>query len=125
MKNFQDILATVNGYRYLVCMRSLALMAFLALQLSVFTCGFDIHVHAAGIDEAHIADHLHDDGADHEQESHDHGCHVHASHTFTMLESEVVGVTPIASTPQQHTLSGFHLKCLPFLIEHPPKSLHS
>ena len=106
-------------------MRSLALMAFLALQLSVFTCGFDIHVHAAGIDEGHIAEHIHDDGADHEQESHDHGCHVHASHTFTMTKVEQVAAAPIVANAERFILAGFHIKNLPFLIEHPPKLQHS
>jgi len=106
-------------------MRSLAIMAFLALQLSVFTCGFDIHVHAAGIDEGHIAEHLHDNDADHEQDSHDHGCHVHASHAFTMSAAEHVGITPITNAPLHFSLSGFHLKNLSFLIEQPPKPLHS
>ena len=107
-------------------MRLLALLACMALQLSVFTCEFDIHVHAAGIDNGHIAEHLHDDGADHNQDdSHDHGCHVHASHTFTMLEVEHITAPLIASTVQQFVSPGFHLKSLPFLIEHPPKSLHS
>jgi len=107
-------------------MRSLALMAFLALQLSVFTCGFDIHVHAAGIDESHIAEHIHDDGADHEKGSHDHGCHVHASHSFTVIdEKQVDSAMPVASTPQHFVLAGRYLKSLPSLIEHPPRPLHS
>jgi hypothetical protein len=72
-------------------MRTLALMAFFALQLSVFTCGFDIHVHAMDADMGHVAGHLHDEDSNHDEGSHDHGCHVHAS------------------------------KNLSFLIEHPPK----
>lgn len=106
-------------------MRSLAFMAFLALQLSAFTCGFDIHVHAAGVDTGHIAEHFHDNGTDHKQGSLDHGCHVHASHTFLIFKVEHVGVTPMISGTQQYALSALHLKTLPFLIEHPPKPLHS
>ncbi|OIO73073.1 MAG: hypothetical protein AUJ57_04885 [Zetaproteobacteria bacterium CG1_02_53_45] len=106
-------------------MRALALMAFLALQLSVFTCGFDIHVHAAGIDEGYIAEHLHDDGADHEQGSQDHGCHVHASHTFTMTEDKQVDSALVTITPQHFVLAELYVKNLPLLIEHPPKSLYS
>jgi len=113
-------------YNYLVVMRALALMAFFALQLSVFTCGFDIHVHAAGVDESHIAEHLHDDGADHKEDAHDHGCHVHASHSFTMTDEEQIeSATPVASTPQHFVLAGLHMKNLSFLIEHPPKALQS
>ena len=118
-------LVTIHLCDYITSMRSLALMAFLALQLSVFTCGFDIHVHAAGLDTGHIAEHIHDDGTDHEQESHDHGCHVHASHTYTMLDVAHVGVSPVSYNEQYFSLSGFNLKNLPFLIEYPPKSLHS
>jgi len=106
-------------------MRTLVLMAFFALQLSVFTCGFDIHVHAAGIDDGHIAEHIHDSDADHEKGSHDHGCHVHASHSFTITKVKKVGSAPAAAyTAQYFTLAGFHMKNLPFLIEHPPKLQH-
>ncbi|WP_143144900.1 hypothetical protein [Mariprofundus micogutta] len=105
-------------------MRSLALMAFLALQLSVFTCGFDIHVHAAGIDDSHIAEHIHDDGADHEQDSHDHGCHVHSSHSFTMADEKQINSISVVSTPQHFILAESYLKSLPCLIEHPPKLQH-
>ncbi|MDQ6954658.1 MAG: hypothetical protein Q9M20_04370 [Mariprofundaceae bacterium] len=107
-------------------MRALALMAFFALQLSVFTCGFDIHVHAAGIDSGHIAEHVHASGANHEQGSHNHGCHVHASHTFSASESEQHEKTVLVATfVHQYALADLSLKELPLLIEHPPKSLHS
>lgn len=106
-------------------MRSLAILAFLALQLSVFTCGFDIHVHAAGLDEGHIAEHIHDDGPEHEEKSHDHGCHVHASHAFTMSEVEEVALTATAYATQSFILAGFDMKNLSFLIEHPPKPQYS
>ncbi|GAV20646.1 hypothetical protein MMIC_P1618 [Mariprofundus micogutta] len=114
-------LARAVIYPYLAVMRSLALMAFLALQLSVFTCGFDIHVHAAGIDEGHVAEHTHDSNADHEQESHDHGCHVHASHSFTMADEKQIDSISVVSTPQHFAMAGTYLKNLPSLIEHPPK----
>ncbi|OIO66402.1 MAG: hypothetical protein COW18_11905 [Zetaproteobacteria bacterium CG12_big_fil_rev_8_21_14_0_65_54_13] len=106
-------------------MRSLVLVAFFALQLSVFTCGFDIHVHAAGIDDGHIAEHIHDSDADHEKGSHDHGCHVHASHTFTVSEDKQVDSVSVTFPPQHFVLAELYLKKLPSLIEHPPKSLYS
>ena len=102
-------------------MRSLAIMAFLALQLSVFTCGFDIHVHAAGIDEGHVAEHIHDSDADHEEDSHDNGCHVHASHSFTMADEKQINSISVASMPQHFAMAETYLKSLPSLIEHPPK----
>jgi len=107
-------------------MRALALMAFFALQLSVFTCGFAIHVHAAGIDESQISEHIHADGADHKQDSHDHGCHVHASHTFSASEPEQhEKALLVATSVHQYALADLSLKELSPLIEHPPKPLHS
>ena len=106
-------------------MRTLALIAFFSLQLSVFTCGFDIHVHAMDADMGHIAGHLHDKDSGHEQDSTDHGCHVHASHTFTAFDVEWVGDVPVTSSTQHHLLSEPYLKNLSFLIEHPPKIRHS
>jgi hypothetical protein len=106
-------------------MRALALIAFFALQLSVFICGFDIHVHAMDADIGHVAEHLHDKNENHEQDSTDHGCHVHASHSFTALEVEQYEKSPLVSNVHQYALTGVSLKNLSFLIEHPPKFQHS
>lgn len=106
-------------------MRTLALIAFFALQLSVFTCGFDIHVHAMDADIGHVAGHLHDKNSDHDEDPHDHGCHVHASHTFTTFDVQQVGDVSVASSVQQHLLPEPYLKNLSFLIEHPPKIYRS
>jgi hypothetical protein len=106
-------------------MRTLALIAFFALQLSVFTCGFDIHVHAMDADMGHVSEHLHDENSNHEQESHDHGCHVHASHSFTTFDLVAIGEIPMVSSVQHHLLPEPYLKNLPFLIEHPPKLFRS
>jgi len=103
-------------------MRTLALMAFLALQLSVFTCGFDIHAHAMDADIGHIAEHLHDENDNHEQDSTDHGCHVHASHAFTTSDMEQHEEAPLASTVHHYILADLNLRNLSFLIEHPPKA---
>ena len=107
-------------------MRTLALMAFFALQLSIFTCGFDIHVHAMVSDIGHVAGHLHDDDSNHEQGSAEHGCHVHATHTLAAFDADYVGhIVPAVSTVRYHLLSEPILKKLAFLIDHPPKHLHS
>ncbi len=106
-------------------MRALALIAFFALQLSVFTCGFDIHVHAMGFDEGHVAEHFHDDHNKHEQNSAEHGCHVHASHTFTAFDAEYIENVPVIFAGQDYLLSESNLKNLPLLVEHPPKYFHS
>lgn len=106
-------------------MRTVALIAFFALQLSVFTCGFDIHVHAMDAGVGHVAGHLHDEDSTHEQGSEDHGCHVHAAHTFAVFDAEYVENVPTPSSGQRHALSGPILKSLSFLIEHPPTRFHS
>jgi hypothetical protein len=106
-------------------MRALALIAFFALQLSVFTCGFDIHVHAMESDLGHVAEHLHDKNDTHEQDSTDQGCHVHASHTFAEFGVAQHETTPLLATMHQYALIDVSIKNLPFLIEHPPKPLHS
>lgn len=107
-------------------MRALALMAFFALQLSVFTCGFDIHVHAMDADIGHVAEHLHDKNESHDKGSTDHGCHVHASHTVAASESEQHEKTILVSTSvHQYALADLSIKELYLLIEHPPKALHS
>lgn len=109
---------------YLGTMRTLALIAFFALQLSVFTCGFDIHVHAMDLDMGHITGHLHDKNGNHDQDEADYRCHVHASHTFAAFDTEYFGNVPLASTVQHDVLAELNLKNLPFLIEHPPKLHH-
>ena len=100
-------------------------MAFFALQLSVFTCGFAIHVHAMDADVGHVAEHLHGEKSDHEQSSTNHGCHVHSSHNFTVSEVDKHKTTPLISTVHQFIVEDINLKNLPSLIEYPPKALHS
>ncbi|MBL4775202.1 MAG: hypothetical protein JKY87_04020 [Mariprofundus sp.] len=111
-------------------MRILALMAFFALQMAVFTCGFDIHVHAMDSDAGHLPEHV--QGANdqhgndsHEQGSTDHGCHVHASHTFTASDASQHKNAPLLSTAQHYSLADLNLKNLPWRIEHPPKLQYS
>jgi len=101
----------------------LALMAFLALQLSVFTCGFDIHVHAMDADIGHVAEHLHDKNESHDKGSTDQGCHVHASHTFAASEPEQhEKAVSVSSSVHQYALADSSLRELSLLIEHPPKT---
>ncbi len=106
-------------------MRIMALMAFFALQLTVFTCGFDIHVHAMESDVSHIAEHSDDSNGQHNPDSAHHGCHLHASHTFATSTSKQHTTAPLAFTENYHVLADLNLKNLPFRIEHPPKNLHS
>jgi len=101
-------------------MRFVALIAFLSLQLSVFTCGFDIHVHVVDSNIGHIAQHVHDKDNNHKQTA-DHGCYVHTSHTFVEVSVIPLSVTTALAFEQQHQLTALQLKHIPFSIEHPPK----
>ncbi len=102
-------------------MRNLVLLACFALQLSVFTCGFDIHVHAMNNDTGHIAQHSHDTNNKHQQIA-DHGCHVHTSHTFVEVAAASVATSPVIAFSPTHTLATPKLKTLNFSIEYPPKA---
>jgi hypothetical protein len=107
-------------------MRTIALVAFLALQMSMFTCGFDIHVHATDSDLGHVAEHVHDKAGDHEKNSvNHHGCHLHASHTLAVSDVDRHGKILLLPTVHFNALANLNLKKLPFLIEHPPKLQYS
>ncbi|MDQ6983138.1 MAG: hypothetical protein Q9M44_00320 [Ghiorsea sp.] len=106
---------------YLAVMRYTVLIAFFALQLSVFTCGFDTHVHTTNSDLGHIAQHAHEKNTEHQQAA-DHACHVHTSHTFVEVLTANVTAIPLIAPAPTHALIATHLKQLPFLIEHPPKT---
>lgn len=106
-------------------MRTLALMAFFALQLAVYTCGFDIHVHAMEFGLDHVVEHSHDGKDSHKQDSSEHGCHVHASHTFTTFEAKEYENIAELYVVDHNFLENLNLKKLIFQIEHPPKLLHS
>ena len=111
-------------------------MAFIALQLAVYTCGFDIHVHAMGAQTAPVAESacgfdvqttqldepLQDKNDNHEKS---HACHVHATHTFTVFDVDQLEINSVIATAQLFILGDPNLKDLQFLIEYPPKLLHS
>ncbi len=102
-------------------MRYTVFIAFFALQLSVFTCGFDTHVHTTNSDLGHISQHAHDKNAEHQQAA-DHACHVHTSHTFVeILPASITTVSMIVPAPK-HTLAANNLRKLTFSIEYPPKA---
>ena len=100
-------------------MRVFVLTAFFALQLSVFTCGFDIHVHTTDGEPMQIvqqqADMLSYDT------DHDHACHVHTSHTFIEFDVSYANEMPVLSFMQHHDLAEPRFKKLPFSIDYPPK----
>ena len=102
-------------------MRYTVLIAFFALQLSVFTCGFDTHVHTTNSDLGHISQHAHEKNAEHQQAA-DHACHVHTSHTFVEVLSASINDAPKIALAPSHTLAAPHLKNIPYTIEYPPKT---
>ncbi len=106
---------------YLTAMRIVALIAFVALQLSVLTCGFDDHVHTTNTDLGHIAQHLHDNGAAH-QNTDNHACHVHASHTFVEVVSKNITTITLMAAKLQYISTTNNIRKIPFPIENPPKA---
>jgi len=99
-------------------MRALVLTAFFALQLSVFACGYDIHVHLPGTEPVQaVQQHNADYGMDA-----DHACHVHTSHTCIELDTKIAYKMPSFAVAAHFTLSAPTLKKIPFSIEYPPKA---
>lgn len=103
-------------------MRALALIAFVSLQLSMLTCGIDIHVH--GLDDAQTRIAHHQDGANGQGSGLiDHACHLHATHVF--LDQKPYTLDTIELFPElAHDLAALNFTSVPHLIEHPPKHLH-
>ena len=103
-------------------MRVLALIAFVSLQFSIFTCGYDIHVHHMG-GESGVMEHHHDPG-DGDQGLSDHPCQIHASHVFIDHEALVLKAIPFAAQEANYELAGLNFTNVLHLIEHPPKHSH-
>ncbi|MDQ6977238.1 MAG: hypothetical protein Q9M75_03920 [Ghiorsea sp.] len=104
-------------------MRVFVLTAFFALQLSVFTCGFNIHVHTADAAPTQVAQQA--DVATYNTNldtNHDHACHVHTSHTFIEFDVTYTNEVPLLSLVQHHDLLEPSLKKIPFSIDYPPKT---
>ncbi len=105
-------------------MRALALIAFLALQASIFTCGIHIHV-----------DHLQTQTAPETVAQQDAGkmplghglmdrnCQIHASHIFMEQEVFELGACTLPQRPI-HSHQSLYLARSFHRIEHPPKTLH-
>lgn len=106
-------------------MRAMALIAILALQLSFFTCGLDIHVDTiadnAGPSLCQTQDHQHE-GA---PASFDLGCELHAAHVFTATEFHSVATHAPSSEKPFPGFVQLSLKDVLHAIDHPPSSLHS
>jgi len=105
-------------------MRILALIAFMGLQLSMFTCGIDIHVDHLDGTTSQLA-HLHDGKGAPGHGLMDQTCQIHAaSHVFTDQEPFILGKPEMPPVPIGH-LATLNIVSIPHLIEHPPKLLYS
>jgi len=104
-------------------MRYLAWLAIFSLQMGMFVCG-------AGIDVCHAADapaHVtvsQGDGNQSDSNGIDSICVAHAAHTFLWQESDAQGQI---YTPNQRAslFMPFYFSEIFYLIEQPPKHLHS
>jgi len=105
-------------------MRVLILTLCLSLQMSVFTCGLDIHVHGLDKDIGHVAEHIHADDQQHSDVS-DHACHSHASHTFSASARQHSFHSPLVERTQHFAFAAYPLRNVSYLIEYPPKVFHS
>jgi len=104
-------------------MRILALIAFMGLQLSMFTCGIDIHVDHLDGTTSQIA-HLHDGKGIPGHGLMDQACQIHASHVFTDQKPFILDNLEIPPERIDH-LATLNLVNVPHFIEHPPKLLYS
>jgi len=103
-------------------MRILALIAFMGLQLSMFTCGIDIHVDHLDGSTSQIA-HLHDGKGSPGHGLMDQACQIHASHVFTDQKPFIIGDSETPAERIYH-LAILNLVSVSQLIEHPPRFLH-
>ncbi len=99
-------------------MRFFVLTAFVALQLSVFACGYSIHVHLPDGEPASISQQQ----APWVDVDADHACHVHTSHTLIELADAPVCAMPALAFAAHVDWPAPYIKNLLFLIEYPPKA---
>ncbi len=113
--------------RFMVCycagMRGIALVAFVALQLSMFACGLNIHVHHIDAGDTYIAQ---QDGKAGSSGTTllDTACQIHASHVFLDDSPHQQGA-PSAFAGQGFALAALAIVNIPHRIEHPPKPSYS
>ncbi|HKJ82506.1 MAG TPA: hypothetical protein VJ961_00625 [Mariprofundaceae bacterium] len=107
-------------------MRVLALVAFIGLQLSMFTCGLDVHVDHLDVSTTQ-AGHVIHNGTQSGHSNSDHGsghmdrvCQIHASHVFADQKLFSLGVADTASDRPLH-LAQLAGVTVPTRIEHPPR----
>ena len=104
-------------------MRAIALVAFMALQLSMFTCGMNIHVHHIDAADTYIAQQDGKAGSSGIMLL-DTTCQIHASHVF-LDDSPCQQATPLVRVGQRFALAALAIVSIPHRIEHPPKPSYS
>jgi len=105
---------------YCAAMRAVALVAFMALQLSMFTCGMNIHLHYIDAGGTHIVSQ--DDKSDSTGTAlADTTCQIHASHVFLDDSLRHPDTSRAYATGQTFVLAALSLPSIHHRIEHPPK----
>ncbi|GMQ99558.1 MAG: hypothetical protein BMS9Abin18_0376 [Zetaproteobacteria bacterium] len=104
-------------------MRTLALIAFIGLQLSMFTCETNIHIDHLNDTTSQIVQ-LHNGVNGPGTGLMDRACQIHASHVFTDQKPFIMGDSETFPERIYH-LATLNLVNVPHLIEHPPRFLHS
>jgi len=109
----------------MLIMRAMAIIATMALQLSIFTCGLNIHVDGFADTSAPSICQIQDQQDENAPDSFDLGCALHAAHVFTATEFHSVAMhAPIEKKPTL-TFEKVAFKDVLHDIDHPPASLHS
>jgi len=100
-------------------MRTIALVAFMALQLSMFICGMNIHVHHIDAADTYITQ---QDGKAGNSGTMllDTACQIHASHVF-LDDSPCPQATPPTRVGQGFAMAALVIISIPHRIEHPPR----
>jgi len=117
------VFAVQDSFTIVPRMRALALIAFMGLQLSMFTCGIDIHIDHLDDTTSQIA-HLDDSKGSPGHGLMDNACQMHASsHVFTDQKAFLLKDSKTPSKRIYH-LATLSFVSIPHLIEHPPQLLY-
>jgi hypothetical protein len=107
-------------------MKVVAVIAFFSLQLSMFACGYTIHIHGpVGNQSSYFAQyHGPSSSGEHTGGDVDLACHIHASHVF--LEKHPDALNVVSAYPDEnYDLPTLNLIRVSIRIERPPKHMYS
>jgi len=117
-------IARIAKFHYGSGMRTLALIAFMGLQLSMFTCGIDIHVDHPDSAAGQITQ-LHNGTNGQETGLMDEACQIHASsHVFADQKAFILANSE-APPGRIYRLAMLNFMSVPRLIERPPRFSYS